>query len=128
MTDAAPEIALPGLTRLEALELQRALRDEGVTDARLEQPPPSAGAAPVLPLVLLVVPLGQVAIQGMIVWLAKTRKETVIKQKVEVRFADGRIESKTIEVRSKESKVGEQVAQVIHALTIPGISGSGSGS
>jgi hypothetical protein len=125
MTKATPEIALPGLTRLEALELQRALQAEGVTGARLEELPAGAGAAGVLPLVLIVVPLGALAIQGVIVWLAKTRSETVIKQKVEVRFPDGRIESKTIEVQSKESKAGDQVERILGALTIPTVPGSG---
>ena len=125
MTNPTLEIALPGLTRLEALELQRALQAEGVTDARLEQPRAGAGAAGVLPLVLLAVPLGQVAIQGVIVWLAKNRKQTIIKQKVEVRYPDGRIEYKTLEVKSKESTTGEQVEKVIKALTIPDVPGSG---
>jgi hypothetical protein len=125
MTNAAPEIALVGLTRLEALELQRALQAEGVTGARLEEPPAGAGAAGVLPLVLIAVPLGELAIQGVIVWLAKTRSETTIKQKVEVRFPDGRVESKTIEVRSKESKPGEQVERILGALTVPDVPGSG---
>jgi hypothetical protein len=125
MTKDTPELALPGLTRLEALDLRRALQAEGVTGARLEEPPADEGAAGVLPLVLIAVPLGQLAIQGVIVWLAKNRKETTIKQNVEVRFPDGRVESKTIEVHTKESTAGEQVARILDALTIPDVPGSG---
>jgi hypothetical protein len=118
MSDDTAEIVVLGLNRAEALDLKRHQQSSG--GARLEEPPIDGSSAGVLdPVTLIVVPLGVLAIQGLIAWLAKDRREEVIEQEIEVRHAGGTVEKKTIRIRRSESTSSQQVAEILASLQIP---------
>lgn len=112
------EVVVLELDRLEALDLKRHLADiEGV---ELEKRPVSDDSVGVLdPITLICIPLGALAIQALIVWLAKRRTETKIEETVEVRRPDGTVETRTMSIRLRDSQADEQAAKILQSLKVP---------
>jgi len=120
MSSSEAEIVVLGLTRAEALDLRRHQQSLGGGAARLEEPPVDPSSAGVLdPVTLIVMPLGVLAIQGLITWLAKDRHEEVIEQEIEIRRPDGTVERRTIRIRRADSKSSQHTADILAGLHIP---------
>jgi len=118
MADDTHESIAVSLSNAEALDLKRALSEVG--DVELERAPADPHSVGVIdPITLIVVPLGALAIQALIVWLAKRRSGTDIEQIVEVRRPDGSSEVRTLRIRLRDSQVDEQAAAILKNLKIP---------
>ncbi|MDT5054304.1 MAG: hypothetical protein QOI30_2404 [Mycobacterium sp.] len=117
MSSEETKLAVVGLTRPEALDLERALR--ATTNPNLEEHDVDNPSAGVLVETIVVLTLGGMAISGLTGWLLKNRTGTKIKQTVEVRHPDGRVETRVLEVEHTESITGEYVDDVVKSLRQP---------
>lgn len=118
MPSREPEIVVLGLNRAEALDLKRSQdKVEGVHLEEGDLDPSTAGVLD--PVTLVCIPLGALAIQGLIAWLAKDRHDEVIDQEIEIRHADGTVERRVLHVRRKDATSSEHVAEIIANLEVP---------
>lgn len=116
-TDEGTEIAVLGLNRLEALDLRKSQESSG---ARLEERQPEPGTVGVLdPVTLVVLPLGALAIQGLVAWLLKDRGKEEIVREIEVRKPDGTVIREKFTARRKTSTTGEFVSATVGSMQVP---------
>lgn len=119
MDGNATQVAVVGLTRAEALDLRRSLKNIGGIEAVLEESDTDEASAGVLVETTVVLPLGSMAISGLTAWLLKNRSSTTIKQRIEIRRANGEVEVRELEIEHDEAITGESIAGVLKALQQP---------
>src|SRR4051794_23212504 len=101
MSSSVPKIIIPGMTKLEQLDLEEALQEEDVEFGEQQLP---AGASGEFLTVVAVVTLSALAIKTLAVWLAKNRaSDNQIDEWLEIEYPDGTRVRRHIKTSSKKA-------------------------
>lgn len=93
------EVRVPGMTRVEALEIQRAAPET----IRFETAPPGTGKLGIDPITIAVLILTADSLKILAAWLMKKRQSNRIHQTIEVVYPDGTRRTHTIDINLSSS-------------------------